>query len=164
MGTLIWPLTRSILPESFPITNIRRPKFARPWHTCPRLLDFRFAILDFGLGTRAGTVPESKIKNPKFKIGSWLRVFSQRDHKVLGRGCTDVADSVFVVRPHESHGAWAQASCLPVDRHLERSLPDEEHLLVQVVMRRVGHSPRRELGLVDFQVAAVVEFARQYGA
>ena len=35
---------------------------------------------------------------------------------------------------------------------------------MDVVVRRVGHSPGREAGLVNLQIGAIVEFARQDGA
>src|SRR6266853_3349891 len=87
------------------------------------------------------------------------RAWADRDDKISCRRITDILDSVFVVRMYESDGAWAKAGARSIDGQLDGSFPNEPHLRMHVVMRRMRHAAGRQRCFMDLQRFSRCELA-----
>ncbi len=66
---------------------------------------------------------------------------------------------MFFVRVDESHRARPHLRAPALHGQLDSSFPDKPHFSVEMEVRRVGSSARRQSGLVDFHGLARGEFA-----
>src|SRR6266404_1676755 len=66
---------------------------------------------------------------------------------------------MFSVRVDESHRARPHLRAPALHGQLDSSFPDKPHFSVEMAVRRVGSSARRQSGLVDFHGLARGEFA-----
>src|SRR6266478_3506358 len=66
---------------------------------------------------------------------------------------------MFFIRVDESHRARPHLRAPALHGQLNGSFPDQPHFSVEMAVRRVGSSARRQSGLVDFHGFARGEFA-----
>src|SRR5438093_483142 len=90
-----------------------------------------------------------------------LGVGSQCDHEILRRGRTEILDAVLVVGSDKGDATGPQLCGASSHCQLHSTFPEQEHLLVLVPVRRVGHAARSEFGGVRFELVTVVGRAFQ---
>src|SRR5437016_9992761 len=68
---------------------------------------------------------------------------------------------MFVIRMHESNGAWPETVARTVDCQLDRPFSNQPHFGVHMVVRRVGRSARRKRRFMHLQRLAGRKLALQ---
>src|ERR1700694_3222959 len=94
-------------------------------------------------------------------IPSRTRAGAHSHHKVCRWRCAHILDSVFVIGVHETHRARPETVARTADRQLDRSLSNQPHFRVHMMVCRVGRTARRQSRFMHLQRLAGGELALQ---